>query len=621
MASTSRFEHIPQLNVQVNFARLPLVLNPKEIQVLSHINGMITLRELCAGLHVERLEMEQIITNLVKNDLILFSDPDQMAIWRGERPADDEPELGLPSETAEAEAEALDRAFERPEARAERGEWNLDSFFALLNRLSRERSTGVLRVFGEPGRYKAMMFERGELVNVSSVPFNPAECLGRLLQRAGRVNQEKVVKSLERSRSTGRRQGEELVAMGAIREDWLPEMLRVQAEVKLTEIMTWESGAFEWQSLSALPDHIARIPVSLPRVMFALVWKRYPFERIKRFLDERINMYVGRLDPPPYRIEAFEFGKPISRIYSSVLERDNLLKRLMIVANLKPEQTYRVIYGLYMTGMVGFFADTREDRSVVRIAELQQRLKRIEKESLFDVLGVHWTADDRQVEETYRRQRAAQLQVIESTEGLEKHMNQQLLNHLDQAYNVLKTSASRQAYRKEIYDTEFIIFGSDILRQKGESLLFTKEELDPAIAELRAAIEVYDRDSEYWAALGLALFMKHYPRQLKEAEEGRRMVRKALAMKPDSELNNLCMGMLYKVEKRGQQAIEQLEKVLKINPKNRFAALEIEEIKTGKRSEDYQMAVREFVERRAKADEDFDKKMEAKRKAAAEKKG
>jgi tetratricopeptide (TPR) repeat protein len=203
---------------------------------------------------------------------------------------------------------------------------------------------------------------------------------------------------------------------------------------------------------------------------------------------------------------------------------------------------------------------------------------------------------------------------------LEQHLNRQLLEHLERAYHVLKTVATRQSYRRQLFDGEFIIFGSDILRQKGESLLFTKEELDNAILELQAAIEVYDKDSEYWAALGLALFIKHHPRQIAEAEEGRRMVRKALAMKSDSELNNLCMGMLYKHEKRNPQALEQMEKVLKINPKNRFAAIEAEEIKTGRRHADYETVVREFVERRSKADRDFDKKMEAKRKAAAEKK-
>ncbi len=620
MAGYSRFEQSPQLNSQIDFTRLPVALDPKEIQVLSHVNGMLTLGDMSQNLHIERSDLERVIIKLVKNNLIFFDDANVQAAWRGERPMPAEDDFGLTEDSAGSEAEVLDRVFEHPAAKVERGEWELDGFFALLNRLHRDRVTGVLRTFVEHGRYKALFFEHGELINVSSVPFNSAECLGRLMQRAGRVNQEKVLKSLERTRSSGRLQGEELVAMGAIREDWLPEMLRVQVEVKLTEIMGWERGHYEWRALTVLPERVVRVPCSLPRVIFALVWKRYPFQRIKEFLDQRTGLYVGRMDPSPYLLESFEFGKPISRIYSGVLEKDNLFKRLLVVANLKPEQTYRVVYGLYLTGMIDFFPESREDKSVARIAELQDRLKQIEKETLFDVLAVHWTANDQQIEEAYQRHRAEQLAVIEKTDGLEQHMNQQLVTHLERAYNALRSAPARQEYRREIFDGEFIVFGSDILRQKGESLLFTKEELDLAIAELRSAIEVYDKDSEYWAALGLALFLKFHPRSIHEAEEGRRMVRKALAMKSDSELNNLCMGILYKHERRNQQAVEQLEKVIKINPKNRFAKLEIEELKTGKRHEDYELAVREFVERRSKADRDFDKKLAAKRKETAEQK-
>lgn len=618
MLSFDLLKQVPKLNTQIDFTRLPVAIDDTEILVLSRVNGLIGIGELSEAYKLDHLEMERIVAKLVKNNLIFFDDPRvrRELVAEIDETRSYEEHTALVDEMPEVETKKIDREFEAPAKGKEYGTWDLDSVFDLINRCHMDHQTGILRLFFEPGHYKALFFEDGELANVSSVPFEPSECLGRILQRAGRLTQDKVVKSLERSRASGKLQGEELVAMGALRRDLLPEMLRVQIEAKLAEIMQYGEGKWEFQIMPELPPRISRIQLDLPRLLFAMIWKHYPFDRLEEHLKSRKDSYIGRLERTVYPIEDFSFGKSIEK-FCSILEKDSQFKRLLIVGHLKPDQTYRVIWALYLTGMIDFYEDTREDKSIVRIQDLRDELKRIDRESLFEVLGVHWTTNDEMVQKAYRKRIAEQQMVIKKTEGLEQHLNKKLIEHIEEAYEALKTIDLRREYREKIFDEDFIVFGSDILRQKGESFLFTKEEMSEAVSELESAIEVYDKDGEYWSTLGLAYFYKFYPRDVRKYEEARQMIRKGLSISPQSEVSNLCLGLMFKRERRNTQAVEQLKKVVKINPRNRFARIEIEEVETGKTSIDRDKAVREFVDRRGKSDKDFDQIMEGKRKRSS----
>jgi len=270
---------------------------------------------------------------------------------------------------------------------------------------------------------------------------------------------------------------------------------------------------------------------------------------------------------------------------------------------------------MYLTGMVDFFQDTREDKSLARIEELQQRMKIIGRESKFDVLGVHWTSNDEKIRLGYEKRIAEQKRMLAKADGLERHLQERLIEDFKNAYESIKTVELRRQYRNKIFDPDFIVFGSDILRSKGESFLFTKEETDLAIEELATAIEVYEKDGEYYSVLGLAYFYKYYQRDIAKTEEARRNIRKGYSMKPDSEISNLCMGLMFKREKRKDKAAEYLSKVIEINPRNRFAILELEEVKSGKIIANKEEAIRDFLNRRSKSDEDFDKMLKAKKEA------
>lgn len=626
MLKQELWQAIPTLNNQMDFTNLPVALNERDIFVLSRINGMLSLGELVNLLHIERGEMEVIFAKLVKHELVFLDNYEQTRellheVYGGEeaQPGEAAPAFAAEAEEAPARESAAPKKSLDDATTVETGQWDIDSFFGLIHRLYLEKRTGILRIFTDQKVYKALFFEAGALLNVSSVPFMAAECLGRIIQQAGYINQEKVIESLQRAKRNNTRQGEELVAMGAMRRDLLPEMLRIQVEVKLTEVMHWESGDWMFQNLPALPLRISRIDIDLPRLLFNLIWKRYPMEKIDRELRERQEKFVGRSSRMVYDASSYSFGEGLEKFFQIILEKDNPLKRLQIISNLKPPQTARMIWALYLTGAIDFFDESRQDKVMAEIETLKEQIKNTERETYFDTLHTHWTVGDEGIEKAFKQWSGEEERAIVKTQGLVQQLHRTLLARIHAAYETLRTREGRRQYRAEIYDPDFILFGSEILRQKGESYLFTKEAPELAAPELESAIEIYDRNGEYFSELGLAYFLRDYPRNFRIAEEGRRLVKKGLAMNSGSEVVHLCVGLLYRHEKKNKQAIEALEKVLKINPDNRFAKILLNEIKSGVTSEEREKAAREFLERKNQADEKLEKLMAEKREAGGKK--
>jgi tetratricopeptide (TPR) repeat protein len=657
MLSFDLWEKIPKLNGELDYLEFSRTLSEPEVMILSRVNGSSSLGEIVTGLRYDRDHLVRLVARLANRQALLFDDPlvaSELATEiadlrvdftgarkRTARPRVERKQTAPEAEAAEPDADratepaanrepagpaapaaaaewtepapappvepdksadaAIEPAAQPPTAEryAESGEWEIDSFFSLVNRLHGERRSGILRVHRDARTCKAIYFDLGSLVNISSTPFSAAECLGRLIERAGYIDQKKVVESLVAAKGSGRRQGEELVAMGAIRRDLLGAMLSVQVEYKAAEILEWGRGFWTFEEASSLFDRVSRIETSVPRLLFNLVWKRYPAARLADQLRQRGEMYVGKTEAPIYELDEFGFGAALRKFVTIAIEKDSPLKRVLVVSNLKPEQTQRMLWALYLTGMMGFYDDSREDRGAALIVDLNNELKTVEREPYFDILHIHWTADTAMVEKSYARLSAEMEHAIATTDGLARQLKERIYDYVKTAYEALRTKEGRRAYRLRRFDEDFVIFGAEILRQKGESYLFTKEDPVQAIQEFEGAIEVNDRNGEYYAELGLALFLRDYGGRGRGVDEGRQLLRKGVAMASQSEVVHLCLAMMHRTERQYAKALSSLERVLQINPQNRFARIVANEIRSGEKSAEHEAAVKQFVERHA----------------------
>ncbi|MEA2698803.1 MAG: hypothetical protein QOI66_3074 [Myxococcales bacterium] len=124
-------------------------------------------------------------------------------------------------------------------APAETGNLAQQDIAMLLARIFVERLTGWLTLRRE-GVEKAVVFERGAPILAGSNL--PADRMGDMLVRQGRLSPEQQTRSVEILRATGRRLGVVLVESGFIKAGELGPLVRRHFEEIIYSLFAWESG-------------------------------------------------------------------------------------------------------------------------------------------------------------------------------------------------------------------------------------------------------------------------------------------------------------------------------------------------------------------------------------------
>ncbi|MCZ7582716.1 MAG: hypothetical protein M5R36_04920 [Deltaproteobacteria bacterium] len=333
-----------------------------------------------------------------------------------------------------------------------------------------------------------------------------------------------------------------------------------------------------------------------------MLWKFYPEDQIDAGMRFVANRWVGRADPPAFPPEELGFGTRFWKFWSEHLEKDHQMTSLLITAPFKAHETKRFVWAMHLLGMIVFLDDTREDKTEARLQELAERLKHIEKDSHFELLGVHWSANDAQIQAAYERLKEEHhRRVTGAANEVEVGLLQKLWTYHENAFHAVKNRSDRHKYRLKTLDPTFLETGAELLRQKGESYLLTKELYDRAVEELVASTEIVDPDGETLVVLGLARFLhgqQEHDRDIRES--GRETLLRGYAADPNSELTNICRGMLHRHDGQPNRAKEYLAKALQINPDSRFAKVEMRAAESGKTDRDRDKVIAEFLEQRHK---------------------
>mgnify|MGYP001568150869 CR=1 FL=1 len=115
-------------------------------------------------------------------------------------------------------------------------EFGKNTFPRQLWELYKKGFAGGLRV--ERGNlWKEIYFDKGLPVGSRSNILK--ECLGRLLVSYSKLTEEACEDSLILMKGLSKRQGEALVKMGLIKEEELPELLRLQLRARLLDLFAW----------------------------------------------------------------------------------------------------------------------------------------------------------------------------------------------------------------------------------------------------------------------------------------------------------------------------------------------------------------------------------------------
>jgi len=120
----------------------------------------------------------------------------------------------------------------------------------LLNQFHVRKLTGQLLVSWGKAK-KILLFDRGRPVSISSNIIS--ECLGQIMMRQGILSKEIYEQSIALMKSTGRKQGEILMELGAITSLQLTESLKNQFDQKLFSIFAWNEATYSFKAHDELP--------------------------------------------------------------------------------------------------------------------------------------------------------------------------------------------------------------------------------------------------------------------------------------------------------------------------------------------------------------------------------
>ena len=633
-------------NIQIDGSK-EFNFTQNELDIIDYVDGQATLLDISKKMNKSLEDMYLIMGRLIKDEIISLeivkeSEPFLRAVYgflkmqfdKDAQITTDESldsQLGLSDDDVKAwdlidqldlemsldtiEAMAAQKT-EQP-TKSSTGDWDMDSLFRFINEIHNSKKTGRLQIKGSDEEVKNLFFKDGNLWNAFSKPFKPEECLGRILQRAGKLENAEVISSLKSVLKTGRLQGEELVLMGKIHSTFLRKALRFQIETKLKPILSWKKGTFNWIEVEKLPSRIVNVDIPLPSILFNMLWKHIPEKEIAREIREQRNKWMGQNFDPPYNLEDFKFGGIFTRSIEVFFEKDLQIEKAIIISNLKKDQTPKMIWILKKLEMIQFLDDTRADKSEMRVEEIKSRLNYAEKRKFFELLQVHWSANDQMIRNGYEKSKREMEKEITNAKDLELELLKELMRNVELAFDTLRTHKKRMEFRSSVFDESIIEANSEIFRQKAESFLFTKDMFADAIKEAESAMEIYQGDGETFAVLGLAKFFFGYPGNKAVYEHGRELLNLGKKMLPTSEMVNLCLGMMYRKEKMIERARKYYSTVLEINPGNRFARLELKEIESGTTTEaaDKKAILQEFLDQRSDADKKFDQMIKDKKKA------
>jgi hypothetical protein len=208
-------------------------------------------------------------------------------------------------------------------------------------------------------------------------------------------------------------------------------------------------------------------------------------------------------------------------------------------------------------------------------SEVEARFNQIDKQNLFQILGLDEHASKDQV-------RAAYLELAKvfhpdrvpaaGTGDLRPKM-ERVFARISEAHSTLIDDQARRKYEETVragargdVGKAQRIFEAELAYQKGSVLLRRKDWM-PALAELRRAVSLNSDEAEHHALLAWAVWQAA-PDKVKAAVEAKPMLQKAISLQPRCHHAHFYMGEILMAEGTLSAALASYQRVLMLDPDN-----------------------------------------------------
>ena len=452
---------------------------------------------------------------------------------------------------------------------------------ALLHHLHGLRATGVLQLANGKKR-KWIQLRDGYPRAVRSNLIN--ECLGNFLVRDGKISQAAFAESRRRTRP-GRLQGEILIAMEILSEEEIAAGLRAQADEKLFEAFSWQSGTYRFEQGASLERAntlgVERSPANL---ILRGVRERFPLKLIEEYICSHADCFLAPAESPFYQFQEVDLDPEHEELLASLDGTRRLAEFLKADADLKRTLYAMLAFGLLELRGGELPSGKRPPRREARLpqdvksedlrARLTAQVDQMRNQNYFEILGVDDSATEEQLRAAFEK-RAAHLhpdQYRRSGEAV-AHLASEVFAQLNQAYQTLADPRRCSEYvldqRKGERDVERQkkseqALEAEVRFQEGQRLL-SQRAYERALVVFGRALELYPEAGEYHAHYGWTLHLCH-PDQPDIAYEAIEHVRRGIKLAGQRETSYLFLGRLCKVIGRVEVAERMFARAVQLEP-------------------------------------------------------
>lgn len=334
--------------------------------------------------------------------------------------------------------------------------WELSeqSMADILLELLDRRGLAVLQFeLGE--RCAQVVLDGANVVDVEIYPRAQNETLESLLVAAGKLDSAEVERAKRYIERHGVSMAEALVDLDILSYTQMGLALKTRARFLLGLLWKKEKGHAAVYEVDELSRRF-RAPQS-PLAYHLFRRMRDAFERADDdWLHERRNFFRSHLTAhaaqPISDVADLDLSKREKRFYELVLETPRPFSELARISQLNDDKLVVLLECFRRLGMLELEEANPWTRRRTKFIEQIARMKaRLHAKNQFEVLGVHWTAYDEEIEEAYE-ERMAGLSDDKLPDDLDEESLEaveELRRQITEAYEHLSDRRRRAAYRAE----------------------------------------------------------------------------------------------------------------------------------------------------------------------------
>jgi len=364
----------------------------------------------------------------------------------------------------------------------------------ILDFLFRNGVEGVCK-FSNDEKCIELWVKDGSIVFSRVTPEDEHEKIGRSLVLQKKISRSTLQAALEKSEKANQALGRTLVSMGELDSASLNNSLRQQVTKRVFDLALWQEGQLDISIWSEPPVQASLVSTNGSTMIVSLLREAVRREHLGE-IEEFVESYLDRVFEVQINQNEATSGlkKKERRFFEKAAGVNVNLRDLAKATAFTANETFRyVILGRALGIMaIGKSAlkKTDAERTKDLLLLIKEKLSTMTAGSYFEVLGLHWTCTDREIEPAYKKKKLEFAKYSENSERQIQLNAKKGIELLDNANEVLSSPGKRKKYRDEkVSENERKQASSAMLDQV--QLLLVKDDVVQAQILLKTAQEIY----------------------------------------------------------------------------------------------------------------------------------